>query len=524
MIQPTSPEFRNLVVYERGLRMNTKLHRIYHPVVLLLILAGFLLTACQVSAEASDRGGQTTDAASVTLHLAPHSVRGADGTTVSTDWGHILVPENRNNPNSRFIKIAFIRFRAVTPDPTTPTFYLQGGPGDETLAIAQNFVQFAPTLPFDLILVEQRGIGHSRPRLDCSGSYDLPLDQPLDFATLLQANRTYYEGCVNSWESQGVDLSGYNTREMAADVDALRQALGYDKINLMGGSFGSHHGLAMLRFFGDHIDRAVLSAVEGPNHTFKLPSTVQEHLEKLDIKVKDDVVLRQDVPDLLELMASVLDQLDQAPITWQTIDPGTGEPVSVSLGKFDLQIATALGLGNTSFLHALPGYYYAMSQGDFSWLAQWAVNYRTGRGGTLMGMLVDCASGVTTERRNRIVEESRNTLLGDAINGIQYNRCEALGQADMGAEFRADLQSDVPVLLVSGSLDARTPVSNAEEVLAGLSQGQHLLLEGVSHDFALSDDQFGQYIQVITLFLMGEPLTTTEIVVPFTFDPLNVTE
>ena len=164
-----------------------------------------------------------------------------------------------------------------------------------------------------------------------------------------------------------------------------------------------------------------------------------------------------------------------------------------------------------------------MAQGDFSWLAQWAVNYRSRRGGNLMGLLVDCASGITMERRNQIVKESSATLLGDAINDVQYHRCETLAQTDLGDAFRADLQSDIPVLLVSGSLDARTPVSNAAAVLKGLSQGQHLILEGVSHDFELGDDLFGQYIQITTQFLLEELLTTTEIVVPFNFDSLSVT-
>jgi len=509
------------VVNERCLTMNTKLHAIRHPVGLLLILLGFLLTACQLNAEPSKEASQTVLPPAVTLYVAPHLFEADDGRTVSAEWGHLLVPENRMKSDSRFIEIPFIRFRAVTSNPATPTFYLQGGPGDESLAIAQNFLPFVPTLPFDLILVEQRGIGYSRPRLDCPGFYNLPLDRPLDFESLLKADLTYYEGCVNSWKSQGVDLSGYNTREMAADVDALRQALGYEQINLMGGSFGSHHGLAILKFFGDHVDRAVLSAVEGPNHTIKLPSTVQQHLEKLDSKVKDDMELSQDIPNLLELMASVLDQLAQKPITWQITDPETEETVSVTLGKFDLQVATAHGLGKTAFLRALPSYYHAMSQGNFSWLAQWAVDYRTDRGGNLMGTLVDCASGATAERRQRIEKEATETLLGDAINHVQFDRCEVLGQIDLGDDFRADLQSEKPVLFISGSLDARTPVSNAEAVLTGLAQGQHLILDGVSHDFELGDDLFLQYIQATIQFLMGEPLATTQIVAPFTFDPLT---
>ncbi|MFQ6029126.1 MAG: alpha/beta fold hydrolase [Dehalococcoidia bacterium] len=451
-------------------------------------------------------------------HLTPHLFEAADGTPIAGEWGRLLVPENRANPASNRLEIPFVRFKTSVPDPGTPTVFLNGGPGEETLAIVPQFLPFVPELPFDLILVEQRGIGHSRPRLDCPGTYHLPLDQPLDFETMLAAASAFTEGCARSWEEQGVDLAGYNVREMAADIDALRQALGYDQINLLGGSFGSHHGLAVLRFFGEHVDRGVLSAVEGPNHTIKLPSTIQGHLEELDRMVRADSELSRDIPDFLELMATVLDRLEQEPATVEITNPESGEQVAVTVGKLDLQLVTANGLGRTDFLRALPSRYYAMSQGDFSWLAEEVLSHRTGRSGSLMSALVDCASGATMARRAQIQQETQGTLLGNAINGVQFELCDSLEYSDLGDQFRADLQTQVPVLLVSGSLDARTPVSNAEEVLKGLAEGQHLILEGVSHDFALGDELFLQFIQTQSQFLMGGPLATERIIAPFQFD------
>ena len=92
-----------------------------------------------------------------------------------------------------------------------------------------------------------------------------------------------------------------------------------------------------------------------------------------------------------------------------------------------------------------------------------------------MGLLVDCASGASAERLTRIEREAITTLLGNAINMPKFDLCDFLGVVDLGDEFRADLQTDVPVMLVSGSLDPRTPVSNAEQVLIGLVKGDHLI-------------------------------------------------
>ncbi|WP_421724890.1 alpha/beta fold hydrolase [Bauldia sp.] len=453
--------------------------------------------------------------------IAPHLFEGDDGKPVAAEWGRLVVPENRTDPPSNLIEVPFVRFRSNAPDPSEPYVFLSGGPGEESLGDnIRQFLPFVADLPFDLILVEQRGVGHSRPRLDCADRYDLARDRPLDRATLRAAEREHARACAAFWADKGVDLTGYNAREMASDVDALRRALGYDKINLLGGSFGSHHGLAVLRGFEDTVHRAVLSAVEGPDHTVKLPSTIQSYLDTLDAMVRADPDLSAHIPSLLELMATVLDQLEAEPVTVTIVDPETGDAVAIVVGKLDLQLMTAAGLGRTDFLKALPRRYHAMANGDFSWLGAAALDYRTNRGGALMGTLVDCASGASADRRARIAAEAEDTLLGGAINGVQFDICDVIGSADLGPDFRADLESDVPVLLVSAGLDPRTPVGNAKEVGAGLADSHHLIIDGVSHDFAMGDERLSAYIAMQVAFLSGQPPETTRIAVPFAFDPI----
>lgn len=415
--------------------------------------------------------------------LTPFFVEPPNGRLVAGDWGRVFVPENRTNPSSNTIEVPFVRFRSKAENPVAPVFFLSGGPGDVPTPL-DTLEQLVPLLaPFldssDVVLMEQRGVGHSRPRLDCPGEYNVPLDKSSDRESEVAAARSYFTGCARFWESRGVDLSGYNVREMAADVDAARQALGYEKITLFGGSFGSHHVIAVLRYFGEHIDRAVLTSVEGPNHTIKLPSVVQQHLEKLDGLVKADAELSQQVPDFIGLVGEVLQRLSEQPVSVEVTDPETGEQVTVTVGKRDLQSQTSHAIGRID-LRALPARYYAMSQGDFSWLAQAALSDRTHLEANIMPLIVDCASGATAERRDQIENESAGTLLGDAINGIGPEIGDAIDSPDLGDEFRGPLESDVPMLLISGDLDARTPISNAEEVLRGLVNGQHIIVEGAS--------------------------------------------
>ena len=89
-----------------------------------------------------------------------------------------------------------------------------------------------------------------------------------------------------------------------------------------------------------------------------------------------------------------------------------------------------------------------------------------------MSYMMDCASGQTAARREQIAREAKGTLLEDISNFPFPEICEAWNAPDLGDEFRAPLRSDVPVLFISGTLDARTPISNAEEYSKGFSK-QH---------------------------------------------------
>ena len=90
----------------------------------------------------------------------------------------------------------------------------------------------------------------------------------------------------------------------------------------------------------------------------------------------------------------------------------------------------------------------------------------------------------------------------------------------MGDAFRSPLRSDVPVLFISGTLDARTPVSNAEEYRTGFTNSTHMIIEGAVH----SDPLFLSSPKIkdgMMEFLRGQPVTVTKISAgPMKFAPL----
>ena len=439
------------------------------------------------------------------------------------EWGYLSVPENRRKRESRLISIPFVRFHSTAKHPGTPVVFLQGGPGQAVLtdlpACWAHPLWRTPLDIADMIFIEQRGFGRSHPCLSCPGSYDLPLDAPGSAEGYREESRRYLTRAVSFWQEQGIDLGGYTVREMAADINDLRQALEYDKISLLGGSFGTHHGFALLREYGDFIERAFLMGVEGPNHTIKLPSTVQTHLETLNQRLKKDPTLSKHIPDLMALMNDVLDRLERSPVTVEVRHPKTDGRVRITLGKYDAQLVTANGMGSTPFLSALPGRYLAMQHGDFSWLAEQVIRERLGVTGNLAYPLIDCASGATAKRRRQIAEEAPATLLGNAINEPFHSFCEIFGEHDVGDRFRSELRSGVPTVLVGGTLDVRTPIDSAEELLPHLSRGQLIIIEGVSHDLSIRGDHLDELMRCRDRFFCGETVATQRLRSSFTFEP-----
>jgi pimeloyl-ACP methyl ester carboxylesterase len=127
-----------------------------------------------------------------------------------------------------------------------------------------------------------------------------------------------------------------------------------------------------------------------------------------------------------------------------------------------------------------------------------------------MAYMMDCASGVSAERRKQIAQEARTTLLEDLMDFPMPYICDAWGNPDSGPTFRAPARSRVPTLFISGTFDVRTPPSNAEEVRKGFPNSVHLIIDGAVH----SDPLFlssPRIKDVMLEFMKGQRVSTTNI-------------
>ena len=470
----------------------------------LLTIASLLLAA---SVTAQPKPG--------TLKIKPYTFE-AEKEKVDAEFGTLLVPENRSNPESNLIEVAFVRFKSTAKNPGPPIVYLAGGPGGSGIFAAKGsrFPLFMALREIaDVIAYDQRGVGFSKPNLSCLDRLALPLDVAPTREAAIKELRKNGDSCKSYWRDiQRVDLTAYNTNENADDLDDLRKALGVNQISLWSISYGTHLAFATMRRHPKSIHRAILAGTEGPDHTYKLPSNIQKHLEDLAALIKADPVVGKEIPDFLGLMKSVFDRLDAQPETVEITDTRTKVKMKVIVNKFVLQFIVANNIG-TTVTARFPALFYRASKGDFTNPAQVWLNQSRSEIGSAMSYMMDCASGQTAARREQIAREAKSTLLEDISNFPFPDVCEEWKAPDLGDAFRAPLRSDIPVLFISGTLDARTPISNAEEYRKGFSNSTHIIIENAVH----SDPLFLSSPMIkegMMEFLRGQPVTNTKITAP----------
>jgi pimeloyl-ACP methyl ester carboxylesterase len=428
------------------------------------------------------------DSQDVTLQKQMRTVTLSDGKSVRVEAGELQVPESRARPSKRRVTIPYYRLRSTARQPAAPIFMLAGGPGEPALDLFETDPGDSKLALFlqgiaDVVILDQRGAGRAQPRLDCTQRIEWPLDQPLSREAHAAQLRHQATLCRDEWISRGVDLAAYNTLENAADVDALRTALGYQRISLMAHSYGTHLALALLRNHSQSIERAVLHGLEGPDHTYDLPSLTLETLGRIAAAAERTPSLAPAIPKggLIAALTRAEDRLASAPLT-VTVER-EGKPVTITLSRHDLQRISRMGSRDRSEM-SWPAHVIRMDRGDFSLAAQEVLDARAWPIDPAMYFMMDCASGLSPARRARLDRDPADLraqdILGD-INLPYSATCEVWNAPDLGEGFRADVKSDVPVLFVQGTWDMSTAFVNAEEVARGFSKGTLVSVEGGTH-------------------------------------------
>ena len=402
--------------------------------------------------------------------------------------------------------------------PGAPILWLAGGPGDHGsddiegpyLELVRAFQEVA-----DVIALDQRGTGLSRPLLLCPGNEaTLPLERPYDADLAMSEYRRLSRACARHFTSQGIDLSAYNTVESVHDIDALRRALGAEKFSLYGASYGTHLALAVLRYHPDSVDRVVLSGVEGPDHSWKLPSNAERFFEIVFELARNDEALSAHYPDLETMVREVIARLEAEPVS-VVLQGEEGSPdETIVIGATDLRRGLRAFLGSRPNISQLPMIFAQLYEGDYELTARYLRGLRTVSVWSAMYYCMDCASGATPQRRERIESEAPTSITG-VVDFPFPGICEAWPYQPLDESFRGVLHADNPTLFISGTLDGQTPPSNADEVARGFTNATRIVVNGGSHQY-LELDPPGIARRMVA-FLRGQALADTTFAVPLEF-------
>ncbi len=412
--------------------------------------------------------------------------------------GALIVPEDRADPAGRVIGLAVVILRppggASQPDPIV---YLSGGPGSSALANLQQGVgYFAPMLALDrdLILFDQRGVGFSQPQLACPGYQDLfleLLDWELDGRVLAEdvmdgLFRDEAAACLDGLAA-GANLAAYHSAASAADINDLRQVLGYDQLNLWGISYGSRLALTVLRDTPSIVRSAVIDSVYPPDVNLYVqgPANADRAFSALFEGCAADPACNAAYPDLRTVFFQAVERLDELPAIITTRLPGASQGYAMLLDGGRLVDFIFNGLYITDLLPALPGIIYEVAAEDYDTVAQLylAVNHLEG---ISLGMYyaVQCheeAPFTSLAEFQAALDAYPELATRYRLEQSVLNVCNIVDVGAAAPLENAPVTSDVPVLLLSGEYDPITPPVWAAQAAAALSNAYHYTFPGVGH-------------------------------------------
>ena len=434
-----------------------------------------------------------------------------NGEQVDAYQGWFLVPENRENSESRYIRINYVRFPALNPklENAAPIVYLSGGPGGSGIGTAkrQRFPLFMAMREFgDVVALDQRGLDENR--LPCTSQQTLPYDTVIDDDRYTSLHRLALKECLIVWEQKGIDIRGYTTQQSVYDLDDLRRHLGAEKLSLWGISYGSHLALAALKIMEDRIDKVVIASVEGLNQTIKLPARTDRYFERLQSAINNHQNLRPRYLNIKSMISRVHAQLDKSPLQLE-LTKGNNK-VSIKFQKRDMQSLASMMIADPQSALMLLDIYKAVDVNHTAPLAQLLSRYIDPlKPISFSGMstAMDIASGISSERYNTVLNQVKTGLLADKLN-FGLDHFDDIDGIDLGDAFREKPNSDVPTLVLSGTLDGRTYVESQAEAVSGLNKAVIVTIVNAGHNLFMSSNQVTNVIQ---RFMRGLSLTHNRI-------------
>ena len=352
--------------------------------------------------------GATSSRSPVVLHDCR-----PDGVTEDVQCGSFLTPENLKLPAGRLLKLKIVVIPAHHPHRERgPIFVLVGGPGQTATELASDFAASSERENQDVVLFDQRGTSDDA-RLDCPSPGS---DQDLEAYLTAPFSPDNALKCLAVLR-QKFDLTQYSTAAFVRDIDTVRRTMGYQRINLSGGSGGTYVALAYMRAYPRRVRTAMLTSLV--DSTNRLPlyhaQSAQYALDQLFTACAVDPGCHGAFPNLSANFKSVLARVRAGPVQTVVRNPSTGAAVKLSLTEPVFVDGVRVMMYSGEAAHRLPLVIEQARAGDFSPFAEAAL--RSDRGvyaGLRMGLnyVVTCGEFTNRIHPDEIEPLTRDTFLG----------------------------------------------------------------------------------------------------------------
>jgi len=432
------------------------------------------------------------------------------------ECGLLQVPENREDPASRYIELHFVKLNSrwgrddddededddsgLAPGKRDdPVVYLTGGPGARVIYYVKRFKDHGLLDHRDLYILEQRGIGSSDDFCPFYFARNPSTDDVATFEESLEAGLTRIAECARNASAAGVDIAAYNTIENARDVKALRRALGFEKWNVWGISYGSILGQAYIKEDPDGILAVVLDAI--------MPLDIREselywrvaHWYLRDLAKLQEICDRQPAcakhyPDMAGRLREAIRTVVDNPIEVEVEDI---ENYPSGKARFFQDIVAFLPfifLYEQDNYPGIPGLIYAWADAVerrdetlFRALASSSGDAGFGEGSQGMSNAITCTDGdneaqARASQRDILDYPVFGAAIGTAASWQRRaDLCPEIGLPQRPAEQYLPVETDLPSLIVDGDMDPITPPPNAKAILPGFANGTYVEFPYAGH-------------------------------------------
>lgn len=398
--------------------------------------------------------------------------------------GTLEVFEDRAAKSGRKIPLRIVLLPAFkqnySPD---PLFFLAGGPGQGAAALARDLQEPYRQVETDrdIVLVDQRGTGKSNP-LECKPQGKSSDDDDPDEAGASMVKR--FQACAEALKSKA-DLTKYTTPIAMDDLDDVRQFLGYSKINLYGGSYGTRAALVYARRHPANTRAVIIDGVAPTD--MRLPLYMARDSQRaLDLLLQDcekDPGCNKRFPNLKTRLNALLTRLEGHPQHVRYVHPRTGEEKDLDVKRLMLGSVLFSSLYSPVTASLVPLLIEQAERGNYTGFFALGAAFDPTASNMSEGMhfSVVCSEDAPRIEPGQIAHETAGTFLGAEMADLRIQPCAFWPHEPMDAAYFQNTPSDLPALILSGDLDPVTPPVWGAQIASQWKNSKHIVVPGTGH-------------------------------------------